>query len=85
MTPSPRLAVGDIRNVEFPKKRWGAYNPDKIDQLLKLIAQRLDAGASPVDLINTWSRSKSRSRNGYDSTAVEHFLARVVQAFPDTP
>src|SRR5207248_9576638 len=49
-----------------------------IDELLESVAERVDAGYSPLDLINNVSREKRRGLRGYDPAQVEQFLGRIV-------
>jgi DivIVA domain-containing protein len=63
-----------VRAVRFGERLRG-YRPDDVDDLLKKVAQELDAGRSPAPLLQGVKfREKLR---GYDPADVDEFLVRL--------
>jgi DivIVA domain-containing protein len=64
----------EVRAVTFREKLRG-YRPSDVDDLLKRVAHELDAGRSPVPLLESATfRAKIR---GYHPADVDRFLDRL--------
>jgi DivIVA domain-containing protein len=77
----PRILTGvDVRAVEFNVQWWrsGAYDREKIDQLIESIAGLMEEGFSPVDFIASRAPRRMGLGRGYDAAQVDRFLEQLI-------
>ncbi|EHI11425.1 DivIVA domain-containing protein [Mycolicibacterium thermoresistibile] len=78
------LTAADVRNTRFEKPGWGrrGYHPKAVDDLLMLVARRLDGRGylCADDLRGLRFPKAPLLRRGYDRAAVDEFLERMTAA-----
>ncbi len=78
----PETMTGvDLISVKFHSKWRESYDPGTIDEFLELVAERIDAGISPVGLVNELRPRTRRRKTGYDPGQVEQLLDLIVREF----
>jgi hypothetical protein len=81
MTEAKRVTGAEVRAVSFRDKKSGTYERKMIDELRESIADRIDAGLSPTDLITRHGSEKLPNSPGYDAKQVDRFLDMIAIQF----
>lgn len=78
------LTAQEVRNKCFEKPRWGrrGYHQKAVDDLLQLVARRLDGRGylCADDLRNVRFPKSPLFQRGYDRAEVDDYLGRLVGA-----